>query len=544
MPASNIKYKRIFNTGTVGGMTPSEEARLTTLENNEIKVAYFAPINTDTGTITIPTGATILLDQFPGGVDAFVSTLSSGQPTGNNPITAGSVVVDVSSFDALGNYTLTGTPNSFPVALIYVLKIDFKDWSNLVTTNILEWEQYVYTGTTPISINANTKVVSLDDDGVTNAKLANMSTQTIKGRTTAGTGDPEDLTKAQTQGILGLSTTSTDNAITRFDGALGNTQNSTILLNDEGSIVLPAIAGPSYSAGKLAYDSTNEALTFFNNEADIALQIGQETYIRVFNNSGSTISNGAAVYISGQSSGLPTIALARSDSATTTRCIGLATHSIENNTIGYVTNVGLVRNFDTSAFSAGTVVFLSSTVAGGLTSTEPTGTTNYSFRIGFVITSNATTGTVQVIPSTAMKANNLPGYQGYTIQMPFATANTNPGDATTYYFGNGTNAALVATATATRRVYIPKEGTIKAVYGFYTQTAGASNENSTLSLRLNNTTDTTITTTIDNSAPNAFSNTALSIAVVTGDYIEGKWVTPTWATNPTGLGMGMIIYIE
>lgn len=37
---------------------------------------------------------------------------------------------------------------------------------------------------------------------VTNAKLANMSTQTIRGRTTAGTGVPEDLTSSQATAIL------------------------------------------------------------------------------------------------------------------------------------------------------------------------------------------------------------------------------------------------------------------------------------------------------------------------------------------------------
>ena len=39
-------------------------------------------------------------------------------------------------------------------------------------------------------------------NAVTNAKLAQMSTQTFKGRTTAGTGDPEDLTATQATAIL------------------------------------------------------------------------------------------------------------------------------------------------------------------------------------------------------------------------------------------------------------------------------------------------------------------------------------------------------
>ena len=41
-------------------------------------------------------------------------------------------------------------------------------------------------------------------DAVNNTKLANVPTATFKGRTTAGTGDPEDLTVAQAKTLLGL----------------------------------------------------------------------------------------------------------------------------------------------------------------------------------------------------------------------------------------------------------------------------------------------------------------------------------------------------
>lgn len=39
-------------------------------------------------------------------------------------------------------------------------------------------------------------------DAVTNAKLANVATATLKGRATAGTGDPEDLTGTQATALL------------------------------------------------------------------------------------------------------------------------------------------------------------------------------------------------------------------------------------------------------------------------------------------------------------------------------------------------------
>lgn len=53
--------------------------------------------------------------------------------------------------------------------------------------------------------------LTIANDAVTNAKLANMATATIKGRTTAGTGDPEDLSAAQVRAILNVAEGATAN---------------------------------------------------------------------------------------------------------------------------------------------------------------------------------------------------------------------------------------------------------------------------------------------------------------------------------------------
>lgn len=133
---------KVISTGgeqSGGGSDPALEARVAILESNERKVVYFESVMAESGQVTPPTGATILLNQLPAGADALVSTISSGIPTGIPPQTAGGAIVDVATFDTMGNYTLTGTPSAFPVAIIYYFKISDLDWQNItLDPNVLE----------------------------------------------------------------------------------------------------------------------------------------------------------------------------------------------------------------------------------------------------------------------------------------------------------------------------------------------------------------------------------------------------------------------
>ena len=156
-------------------------------------------------------------------------------------------------------------------------------------------------------------------------------------------------------------------------------------------------ANQAYQEGRLFYDDTNKALATYNDEADITLQIGQEQYIRVRNNIGSTINNGQAVRINGSHGAeTPTITLASADSEDNSQVVGLATHSIENNSFGYVTTHGVVRDLNTLTFSAGDEVFLA-IESGALTGVKPV-SPNYQMPIGHVIRGHGSAGTVLVEP--------------------------------------------------------------------------------------------------------------------------------------------------
>jgi hypothetical protein len=92
---------------------------------------------------------------------------------------------------------------------------------------------------------------TIDNDAVTNAKLANMATATFKGRTTAGTGDPEDLTATQATALLNTFT-DTEKGLAPASG--GGTTNflradgTWTTLSVTTSDVLNAIAGASVGA--------------------------------------------------------------------------------------------------------------------------------------------------------------------------------------------------------------------------------------------------------------------------------------------------------
>ena len=103
-------------------------ANVENLEGKNVRTTRFFTISSGTsGTITIPTGNTIILDDFGDGVDALVTPSSGGRPSNSSARTAGGIAI-ATTFDAAGNYVLSGTPVAYPICLVYRSRISLKDY--------------------------------------------------------------------------------------------------------------------------------------------------------------------------------------------------------------------------------------------------------------------------------------------------------------------------------------------------------------------------------------------------------------------------------
>lgn len=146
--------------------------------------------------------------------------------------------------------------------------------------------------------------------------------------------------------------------------------------------------------GCLYFDSLSDTLALVLGNG-VVYQFGEENYIRAINNSGGDFTNGKCVFLEDSSGAFPEINLADADNyANSQRTIGLITQDIDNGAFGRVTVFGLVRGLNTSSYTAGDCLYLSTT-AGELTTTAPADG-KARIKVGSVIVASATDGWIFV----------------------------------------------------------------------------------------------------------------------------------------------------
>jgi hypothetical protein len=158
------------------------------------------------------------------------------------------------------------------------------------------------------------------------------------------------------------------------------------------SITFNTAKDGTVGVGEVEYNDTQGSLIQGLKGGNVTNIIGQQLHQRVNNRTGATLTKGTAIYLSGSQGNRITVAKALGTTdAFSANTFGIVAESIANNQSGYVITEGLITNINTSALVEDSAVYLSPTVAGGLTSTKPQAP-QHTVYIGVCVKSNAGSG--------------------------------------------------------------------------------------------------------------------------------------------------------
>ena len=160
----------------------------------------------------------------------------------------------------------------------------------------------------------------------------------------------------------------------------------------------------AYQEGRMYWDTTTNTYAIYNDDSSISLPIGTQTRQKVYNNSGLAIPAGRLVSITSiDGSGYGVVELTDvTNTASRNGIVGITLSSISNASYGYVIMQGVLTGVDTSAYAPGDFIWASTTEAGRFQTTAPS--TNV-VKIGIVLTSNASTGSMSVDISNGNSQN-------------------------------------------------------------------------------------------------------------------------------------------
>lgn len=341
-----------------------------------------------------------------------------------------------------------------------------------------------FINTAPLTANRN--ILFPDADG-TLALLSDINNTYTTGTTLVGTTLYFDRTDSLSAYTADLSLLSTDTYLTgqtftndTLISTLNDGSTATTVINTFTEVNTDILnfntgyTGDTIVEGRMYWDEENQTVSLGLHNGEVSLQLGQELHYLIKNQSGATIENGRVVRATGTlgSSGRILGEYMIADGSIPAKfTLGIATENILNGDDGYVTEFGLVRGINTTGvpygetWNNGDVLWVSSTIPGGLTNVEPI-SPNLHIEVAIVIDAD-TKGSIFVRPHRYPYAHDIQdmGWSGGTennldvIQWDSAlgyfnltnTPNFNSLSATTIsggtFFGDGSNLTGVISTT-------------------------------------------------------------------------------------------------
>lgn len=287
--------------------------------------------------------------------------------------------------------------------------------------------------------------------------------------------------------------------------------------------------------GQLSYNSAEDTidLTHLNG---VTQQIGFETFMRVTNNTGSTIPNGTVVGFTGVNGEIKVSPYIADGSVPELYFVGVTTFEMVDGATGPVTVYGKVRGLDTTGTAegevwlSGDILYASPLTAGAFTKVRPTAPQAV-IVIAAVLVVDATNGEIMVRSTIPIGLDY--GAFNSTASQPLISPNT----ATPITLNNTLLANGVSIGTPASRILVTQSGFYQV--DISTQFTSSNAASKTLYFWLSkNGTDVPSTTRAYTLKVNGDTRTLSAtylLPLLAGDYLELKW-----AATDTGVNLNAI----
>jgi len=365
------------------------------------------------------------------------------------------------------------------------------------------------------------KTKFITDNAVTNAKLAQIATQTFKGRTTASTGNVEDLTATQATAMLDVFTSSLKGLVPASGGG------TTTFLRADGTF-----ASPSAGAGDVVgpASSVNNNVVFFDGTTGKLIKDSGLT-LSGSNTGDQTITLTSDVTGSGTGSFATTIAANVVTNGKFRQSAALSVVGNATNATANVADIVAASDFEIlrrsgTAIGFGSINLASSNAVGSSILALANGGSNaaltavnggavYSTASALAITAAGTSG--QVLTSNGAAA---PTWQAVPSAAPTIFGSRGTPRSVVAATGITSGASHMSTSALSQDIYV--QGSITGNSVAATITAGTVDGQRMVIIGRNDTQTVTLNSTTTNVALNG------PITMGAGDVIELRWDTTNW----------------
>jgi len=447
-------------------------------------------------------GGTLQL-RFSNGADVVIPGLqdiyiTGGTVSGNSIVfsyndTNTIEVSGITSLDTFTSYTAT-TETILNSKLDVSVFNQFAQDTNIALNQRLEISSFTaYTATTqPLILNAIT-------GGTYSGGTLYLSTNS--GGTIQITGFSTGSTSSTTGDYLPLSGGTVYGPAIFTNGITANTLSSIDYIDFD----LLSGGTATSQVGRLRYVSDEGGLVTTLINGNVDLQIGQQNVVYCFNGDTVNLTKGQVVAIVGNQGNRPKIIRAIASAETTSSTsLGVVAETINIGNEGFVTTFGNVRGFSITGITPGSYVYLSPTIKGAFTGTQPQAP-DHIVALGYVVRTGNTQGEIFVNINNGWELNELHNvritnptnndilqYSAGTFPVWVNTSRpildgltANTISATTYLGDIITGATSVGTGTTILDSTTGKTVNIKSITSDTTNKVSVTSQNQTIELGVN-----------------------------------------------------------